>query len=603
VRLPFLLGQSRLEPDVREALLALRELDLPAEGACPEALGRRLAELVHRAGREVGVLVSRHGTVVHALVGRRSPDVAHSLAMRNRRGLCGLRLVLAYNRPQAPPTEEDLAFLEAARLDLLVTLGHRKGVVTEAWVALPDPGGPQVEGPLEPEAIAELPVLDRIRSAEVVARRAERSLPPKRPERAILVGVRIPGSEGWSTDETLAELRRLAETAGAEVVDVLTQTRERPDPATLIGRGKVAELRSLVEAESADLVVFDEELTPAQQRTLEEALGVKVLDRTALVLDIFARRARTKEGALQVELAQLLYLLPRLGGKGVLLSRLGGGIGTRGPGETKLEMDRRRIRRRITELQHRIEEIAQVRRTQRSSRTSAGIPVVAIVGYTNAGKSTLLNALTHAGVFVEDKLFATLDPTARRIRLPSGRTAVLVDTVGFIQKLPLQLVAAFRATLEEVTEADVLVHVLDISHPNWPAQRRAVEQVLEELGAGRKPTVLALNKVDRLPATEVSQIAAKTGGVPISALRGLGLVNLLHRIEDAIPDPVRRARVAVPYEKVGLLRAVYEQGRVLERHDGPDGVHVELEAPEGVVRWLEQALNAADVTTPPPSPR
>jgi len=443
----------------------------------------------------------------------------------------------------------------------------------------------------------------RIRSAPSMARRTEGSLSPMRPERAILVGVRIPGKEGWSTDETLLELRRLAETAGAEVVDVLTQTRERPDPATLIGRGKVAELRSLVEEEAADLVVFDEELTPAQQRTLEEALGVKVLDRTALVLDIFARRARTREGALQVELAQLLYLLPRLGGKGVLLSRLGGGIGTRGPGETKLETDRRRIRRRITELRQRIEGIAQVRRTQRSLRTSAGIPVVAIVGYTNAGKSTLLNALTHAGVFVEDKLFATLDPTARRIRLPSGRTAVLVDTVGFIQKLPFQLVAAFRATLEEVTEADVLVHVLDISHPNWPAQRRAVEQVLEELGAGGKPTVLALNKADRLPAVEVRRIASETGGVPISALRGTGLANLLVGIEQAIPDPVRRARISVPYEKVGLLHAVYEQGRVLERHDGPNGVEVELEAPEGVVRWLERALNAADGPAPPPSPR
>ncbi|MCL6499609.1 MAG: GTPase HflX, partial [Firmicutes bacterium] len=372
-----------------------------------------------------------------------------------------------------------------------------------------------------------------MRAAEEASRGAPSG--SERPERAVLVGLVVPGRGGYSDPESLEELRRLAETAGAEVVDVLTQERPRPDPATLIGRGKVAELRALVEREAADLVVFDEELTPAQQRNLEEELGVKVLDRTALVLDIFARRARTREGRLQVELAQMTYLLPRLVGKGVLLSRLGGGIGTRGPGETQLETDRRRVRRRIDELRASIEEVARARRTQRRARQQAEIPVVALVGYTNAGKSTLLNALSGAQVFVEDKLFATLDPTARRARLPDGRPVVLVDTVGFLRKLPTQLVAAFRATLEEVTEADALVHVLDVSHPAWERQRQAVEELLEELGADGKPTVLALNKTDRLPADRVAELVARTGGVPISALRRTGLEELLARVAQALP--------------------------------------------------------------------
>ncbi|MDR7563370.1 MAG: GTPase HflX [Armatimonadota bacterium] len=609
MRLPFLLGiPRRLPRPIRQELVLLRTFVVREDLACPPELAQRLASLAYRMQREVGVLVSRHGTVVYGLVGRSWPGLEERLLARRRGALCGLRLVLAYNQALSEPTESDLALLERTRLDLLVTVGHRKGIPTEAWVSFLDHRGPCVEGPFAPEELETVRSTERIRSAEAALRRLPTDRQEeRRMERAILVGVQVPGRDGWSTDETMEELRRLAETAGAEVVDVVVQTRSRPDPGTLIGRGKVGELRSLVELEAADLVVFDQELSPAQQRTLEEELGVKVLDRTALVLDIFARRARTREGALQVELAQLSYLLPRLAGKGILLSRLGGGIGTRGPGETKLEMDRRRIRTRIADLQREIAVLSQVRRTQRRARQQAETPVVALVGYTNTGKSTLLNALTQAGVFVEDKLFATLDPTARQVRLPGGGNVILVDTVGFIRKLPPQLIAAFRATLEEVTEADVLVHVLDVSHPDWPTQRQVVERILAELGAGTKPTVLALNKTDRLPAGEVERIAAQTGGVPISALHGVGLVDLLRRIQQALPEPVTRAALEVPYTQAGILHTLYEHGRVLTRRDGPEGIRVEVEAPLFLVRQvqalLRQGVSGGGEEGLPPSPR
>ena len=374
------------------------------------------------------------------------------------------------------------------------------------------------------------------------------------PERAVLVGVQRQGTE----DPDFVELTRLVETAGAVVVGTMLQRRSSPDPATYIGLGKVDEVKELCAEQQADVVIFDAELRPAQERNLERHLKVKVVDRTALVLDIFARRAQTKEGRLQVELAQVTYLLPRLAGRGVWLSRLGGGIGTRGPGETKLEVDRRRIRKRITDLNREIDEISRHRSLQRQARKQALFLIVALVGYTNTGKSTLLNVLTNAGVFVEDKLFATLDPTVRKVTLPNRRQVLFVDTVGFITNLPTQLVAAFRATLEEVTEADLLVHVVDASHPKWRDQIVAVDGVLEELGAAEKSVVYAVNKIDLIPQRQARVVVAGVGeGVAISALHGVGLLNLLRRIAQRLPQPLVRVKLVVPYSRAKALPEIF----------------------------------------------
>ncbi len=408
-------------------------------------------------------------------------------------------------------------------------------------------------------------------------------------ERAFLVGLqRGPAAPDHGFDE----LARLAESANATVVGVLLQKRTRPHPATLLGKGKIDELGQRVREAGADLVIFNDELSPAQQRNLERQLEVGVIDRTALVLDIFAQRARTREGRLQVELAQMIYLLPRLTGRGVALSRLGGGIGTRGPGETKLEVDRRRIRSRMTDLQREIAEISQRRALQREARRQAQLPVVALVGYTNAGKSTLLNALTEAGVFVQDKLFATLDPTVRKVVLPDRRPVLLVDTVGFINRLPPQLIAAFRATLEEVTEADLLLHVVDASHPAWREQIEAVEAVLKDLGAGEKPVLYALNKTDRLqPRQSKALLATCPGtGVAISALHGVGLINLLRTVSQKLPEPVMRVRLRVPYTRVRALYEIYALGRVLHEEYGDRGVAVEAELTSTQAERIQRLL-------------
>jgi len=394
----------------------------------------------------------------------------------------------------------------------------------------------------------------------------------------VLVGLQD-GSD--ATDRSLEELARLAVSADAVVVGTVLQRRRRPHPATFLGHGKVEELAEVCKEADADLAIFNHELSPAQQRNLEKALKVGVIDRTALVLDIFAQRARTREGRLQVELAQMIYLLPRLTGRGVALSRLGGGIGTRGPGETKLEVDRRRIRSRMTDLQREIAEISQRRTLQREARRKAQLSVVALVGYTNAGKSTLLNALTDADVFVQDKLFATLDPTVRKVVLPDHRAVLLVDTVGFLTKLPTQLIAAFRATLEEVTAADLLVHVVDASHPAWRDQITAVESVLADLGAGDKPTIYAVNKSDRLNPAEGRAIAAECEGrsVVVSALHKVGLINLLRSISQELPEPMVRVKLKVPYTHVRLLYDVFASGRVLHEEYDARGVSVEAELP------------------------
>jgi GTP-binding protein HflX len=351
-------------------------------------------------------------------------------------------------------------------------------------------------------------------------------LSSSRREVALLVGLKRSHQPRWEAEESLEELAQLAVSAGAESAFRVLQERSVPDPRTLIGRGKAEDIRELCE-EGVDLVIFDEDLTGSQQRNLEATLQRKVIDRTGLILDIFAQRARSREGKLQVELAQLKYLLPRLTGHGADLSRLGGGIGTRGPGETQLEVDRRRIRRRVIKIEEELEKVQRHRALLRRRRQKQALPTAALVGYTNAGKSSLLNALTHAKLPVADKFFVTLDPTLRKVILPGGRAVLLSDTVGFIKKLPHQLVAAFKATLEEVRASDLLLHVIDIAHPQWQDQEQAVAAVLEELGMATKPLISLYNKVDKLPHPEaIAFLSRRPQSVVTSANTGAGLSEL-----------------------------------------------------------------------------
>ena len=384
------------------------------------------------------------------------------------------------------------------------------------------------------------------------------------PSRAILVGVDMPGTD-WPVLESLDELERLAATAGVTCVDRVTQHLARAHPGTLLGSGKVEEIAGLARYHNCDAVIFDLELTPGQHRTLEGALETQVLDRTALILIIFAQRARTHEGRLQVELAQIEYDLPRLARQWSHLSRQKGSVQQRGEGEKQIEVDRRLLRRQKDALEEELEKVRTHRQLHRERRKSAGAPVVALVGYTNAGKSTLLNALAGAGVLAEDKLFATLDPTTRRIRLAGGQEFLLSDTVGFVQRLPTTLVAAFRATLEEVAEADLLVHVVDASSPSMPRQVEAVEQVLQEIEAGSLPVVVALNKTDLLASDvrpALSEASAALPLVRVSALTGSGIDELLVCISEQLVRRFAALDVLIPYDRGDLVALLHQYGTI-----------------------------------------
>ena len=422
-------------------------------------------------------------------------------------------------------------------------------------------------------------------------------LTDKPDETAVLVGVSLARQPGiLSMEDSLTELALLAETAGLAVQGSLTQRLVHPHPATFIGAGKLGELETLVLELGANVVIFDEELSPRQQREIERVLGqeIKVIDRTALILDIFARHAKTREGAVQVELAQYEYRLPRLTRAWTHLARqaggraggASGGVGVRGPGETQLEVDRREIGRRIAHLKRELEEVRRHRERYRQRRQSSSTPVIVVVGYTNAGKSTLLNAVTDAGVLAQDQLFATLDPTTRRVELPSARTALFTDTVGFIQKLPTALVAAFRATLEEITEADLLLHVVDISHANADEQVTAVEEMLEELGAGGKPLVTALNKIDLLDGDRWAG-EEYPSPVPISARTGEGIPELLAAVDAKLQETMTPLRLLLPYHKGDLVSLIHEHGRVEREEYTENGTLIEGRLPAHLVSRVQ----------------
>ena len=430
----------------------------------------------------------------------------------------------------------------------------------------------------------------------------KKALPTEPPaERAFLIGIELRGKHAlMGVEDSLTELALLADTAGLKVIGETYQKINKPDPNTYIGSGKAAELRDFAEETLADVVIFDEELSPRHQRELEELLGenVKVIDRTALILDIFAQHARTREGALQVELAQYEYRLPRLTRQWTHLARQAGGaagrggtggVGLRGPGETQLEADRREITGRIVQLKKELEKVRAHRQRYRATRKRNAVPVVAIVGYTNAGKSTLLNTLVGSEeVLVADQLFATLDPTTRRVRLPNGKGTLFTDTVGFIQKLPTTLVAAFRATLEEVSEADMLLHVLDVTHPNALEQAQAVQDTLDELNYNDAPVVLALNKLDLLTTAERDELYQRLGaqfgeGIPISAKTGQGVPELLDRIGEALYALLTPIQVVIPY-RLGQLISLFHEQAVVERVEHlPEGVQMEGRLPERLV--------------------
>jgi GTPase len=401
-----------------------------------------------------------------------------------------------------------------------------------------------------------------------------------------------------SVEESLDELAELAGSAGARVQERIIQARPAPEAATLIGQGKVQELTAAVQSTSADVVIFDRDLSPTQQRNLEKAVGTKIIDRTQLILDIFASRAHTREGRLQIELAQLTYLLPRLAGRGVEMSRLGGGIGTRGPGETQLETDRRRISKRIKKVEVDLEGVRTGRALHRRRRGAVPLATLALAGYTNAGKSTLFNRLTAAGVLVDARMFATLDPTVRPLALPSRRRVLLSDTVGFIRNLPTTLVKAFRATLEEVTEAALVLHVVDASSPAAPEYIEHVTKVLTEIGASEIPQILVMNKVDRLDAGELDAESlglrlmgshrSAARAVAISALTGTGVGDLLKVIDEALPlDPVVHLTLQIPASDGATLALVHQFGRVLSTHYEGELCTLEAEAPESLKRRLE----------------
>jgi GTP-binding protein HflX len=561
------------------------EMECTPTDFIPIEIAQKLCEITQKINKEVGVYLTRKGKVVKVFVGdNQTISLPQIDSRRDERRLSGIRCIHTHPNNTGELSLIDFKSLVSMKFDAMIAIGVEDGSILDMYAGfLVHKDGEYKEyemyGPLkgsdnENRALMNL-IIEKDRKQIDNTYDISTGV-----ERAILVGIdngtwkspkRMQFTENDVDTSMLDELEELAHTAGAEVLTKIVQKKSSPDSAFFMGKGKIEELSLIRQALNANLIIFDDELSGAQIRNIEDVVGAKVIDRTSLILDIFAKRARSKEGKFQVELAQLKYRLPRLMGLGHVLSRLGGGIGTRGPGEKKLESDRRHIRRRLHYLESEIKNIGKKRNVLKAGREDKGIKTVAIVGYTNAGKSTLMNKLCNSDVLVEDKLFATLDPTSRGLKLSDGREALLIDTVGFIRKLPHELVESFKSTLEEVLDADLLLHVVDITNPDFESNIKVVLDLLKSIGAGQKEMLIIFNKIDNLKQEVVIPNKIESY-VKISALSGEGLTELIEKITSLLESDEVEFTLNAPYEEGWIHSYVCEHGTVINKDYGEEGM-------------------------------
>lgn len=579
---------------IRDSVIAeLQKLyDMQSPQLVSQELAVKLADITEYINREISVYITRSGQIIEIAVGDNATVELPSFSGRRGAGrLSGIRCI--HTHPGGNPylSGVDISALKNNKYDAMVAIGvvspdFTKSELTFGLITGIDSNENYTAECYGPYSIEDAENINFVNTVSTIERILDKQTGTASlqvmSERAILIGMEWGRNDSlWTVDDSLEELKQLADTAGATVIKKFIQKRPKPDPAFFIGRGKVQELALYAQQENIDLCIFDDELSPAQQRNIESVMGIRILDRTALILDIFAQRARTNEGKLQVELAQLQYTLPRIMGKGLMLSRLGGGIGTRGPGETKLEVDRRRIRDRIAFIKDQIEKVKAVRSLHRSKRKKNNVFEVSLVGYTNAGKSTLLNTLTNSDIYAKDQLFATLDPTTRQLTLPNKQEIIITDTVGFIQRLPHQLIAAFRSTLEVVTEADLLVHVIDVSHELYKEQAAAVHEVLKEIGAETKPVITVYNKIDKLPPDSklADRLALEEDTVCISAAKKLNLETLQQMIETHLKSKAVEVTLCISYAETAKAAQLHETANVLEQEYTENGAVMKVILP------------------------
>lgn len=579
---------------IRDSVIAeLQKLyDMQSPQLVSQELAVKLADITEYINREISVYITRSGQIIEIAVGDNATVELPTFSGRRGAGrLSGIRCI--HTHPGGNPylSGVDISALKNNKYDAMVAIGvvspdFTKSELTFGLITGIDSNENYTAECYGPYSIEDAENINFVNTVSTIERILDKQTGTASlqvmSERAILIGMEWGRNDSlWTVDDSLEELKQLADTAGATVIKKFIQKRPKPDPAFFIGRGKVQELALYAQQENIDLCIFDDELSPAQQRNIESVMGIRILDRTALILDIFAQRARTNEGKLQVELAQLQYTLPRIMGKGLMLSRLGGGIGTRGPGETKLEVDRRRIRDRIAFIKDQIEKVKAVRSLHRSKRKKNNVFEVSLVGYTNAGKSTLLNTLTNSDIYAKDQLFATLDPTTRQLTLPNKQEIIITDTVGFIQRLPHQLIAAFRSTLEVVTEADLLVHVIDVSHELYKEQAAAVHEVLKEIGAETKPVITVYNKIDKLPPDSklADRLALEEDTVCISAAKKLNLETLQQMIESHLKSKAVEVTLCIPYAETAKAAQLHETANVLEQEYTENGAVMKVILP------------------------